>query len=417
MNYKHIFYPLYPVEHNGYNWGERLNLFSRIKIGIRELIFGKNIRYKFILLINLIKHIFFYIYNIAFFPLVIIIYLFNIRFIHISSWQVGSYVHQLDTIIKANRLNQNLKLILLCPNFICANNFISSLYSNHIICLKNIFIYFFLIPFVHNPIISLVPWPFETQNKNSIFNKIHNNYYKRFKKYNLKLNKKIFKKIKFKNYYKNTVCIHLRDTYYKKSNTDRNVKVKSLKKTINYLLEKKFKVIRFTNPESEKLPIKNKNYTEFLILSENDRLKQFFIMNKCRLVIGSQSGVLNYNLISKTPYLLTNAIPINNIMVIKPYDFYIFKKFYKKNKLLSISEIINYNYHINPEKLKKNVSLIDNSDDEILNATKEILNIKKFKSNKILINKYYKSINKIGAFYTNAKISKYFLNNNKKIFK
>ena len=56
-------------------------------------------------------------------------------------------------------------------------------------------------------------------------------------------------------------------------------------------------------------------------------------MNKCRLVIGSQSGVLNYNLISKTPYLLTNAIPINNIMVIKKYDFYIFKKFYKKKTI------------------------------------------------------------------------------------
>ena len=47
-------------------------------------------------------------------------------------------------------------------------------------------------------------------------------------------------------------------------------------------------------------------------------------------MIGSQSGVLNYNLILKTPFLLTNAIPINNIMVIKKEDVYILKNLKKK---------------------------------------------------------------------------------------
>ena len=74
MKYKNIFYPLYPVEHNGYSWGERLSLTSRVIIGIREIFLGKNKRYKFIILVNLIKHIFFYIYNIIFFPIVILIY-------------------------------------------------------------------------------------------------------------------------------------------------------------------------------------------------------------------------------------------------------------------------------------------------------------------------------------------------------
>ena len=138
-------------------------------------------------------------------------------------------------------------------------------------------------------------------------------------------------------------------------------------------------------------------------------------MNASKLVIGSQSGVLNYNLILQTPFLLTNAIPINNIMVIKKKDMYIFKKFKNNKKFLNISKIIDKNYHINPEKILKNVEIIDNTETEILNATKEILKIKRFKVSKKLRKKYKLSIKKIGAFYTNAKLSDYFLSKNKEI--
>ena len=82
---------------------------------------------------------------------------------------------------------------------------------------------------------------------------------------------------------------------------------------------------------------------------------QFYMMDNCKLVIGSQSGVLNYNLTSNTSYFLTNAIPINNLMVIKNNDFYIFKKFFniKTKKFLNISEILKLNLHISPEKRDK----------------------------------------------------------------
>ncbi|WP_435090510.1 TIGR04372 family glycosyltransferase [Candidatus Pelagibacter bacterium nBUS_30] len=415
MNYKNIFFPLYPVEHNGYTWGERLTLFSRLIIGIREILIGKNIRYKFIVLINIIKHLLFYFYNLLLFPVTILIYFFNFRFVHISSWQIGSYVHQLDTIIKQNKLNNKLRLILLCPNFICSNTFISKIYDEEIICIKNLISYFLFLPFIHNPLISIVPWDFETQNRNSIFNKIHRDFFKKFKKNTIHVKINNLQKKYFKREYKNTICIHLRDNYYKSSNTDRNVNIFTLKKTINYLLKKKFKVIRFINNKSKKLHIKNKNYSELVIKTEEDKLNQFLIINSSRLVIGSQSGVLNYNLISETPFLLTNAIPINNIMVVKKKDMYIFKKFKKKNNFLSLKEIISHNYHINPEKIKKGIKIIDNNENEILNSTKEILNLKKFTINSKLKKKYSSSIKKIGASYTNAKISNYFLSKNRMI--
>ena len=340
----------------------------------------------------------------------------NVRFIHISSWQIGSYLHQLDTIVKNNQLDKKFKLILLCPNFICSNNFVSTLYSKKIICFKNLFTYLLFLPFVHNPLISTVPWNFETQNKNSRFNKIHKDYYRRFKKENLSLNLKQLKNNFLKKRYKNTICIHLRDNYYEKSNTDRNVDIKTLNKTINFLLKKKFKIIRFINAKSKKITIKNRNYRELLVSSEKDKLKQFLIIDCCKLVIGSQSGILNYNLITKTPFLLTNAIPINNIMVIKKKDMYLFKKFKIGKKLLTISKMVQLNCHINPEKKKNKIKIINNSENEILNAVKEILNLRKIKINQKLKKKFNLSKNKIKGFNTNAQISKYFLLTNKEIF-
>jgi putative glycosyltransferase (TIGR04372 family) len=413
VNLYQLFYPLYPIEHNGYSWGKRLTLLSRIIIGIREIIFGKKIRFKFIIITNLIKHLIFFFYCILLFPIVIIFYFIGTRFIHISTWQIGAYIHQLDTIVKQNKLGKNFKLILLCPNFICANNFVSDLYSKELICIKNYFAYIILLPFIHNKLISIDPWPFETQNKKSIFNKIHSNYSKKFKEEVLKLEiKKIKKNFKNENYDK-TICIHVRDNFYNNSSRDRNVKIETYKKTINFLLKKKFKIIRFINLKSKRLNFKNKNYSEYLIATESDKINQFLIINSCRLVIGTQSGVLNYNLISKTPFLLTNAIPINNIMVIKKKDMYIFKKFKKNKKLLSITEIKNNKYHTNPEKIKNKIKIIDNTEDEILNATKEILNLKKFKTRIKLKKKYKLLLKNTGAIYSDAKISNYFLSKNR----
>ena len=63
------------------------------------------------------------------------------------------------------------------------------------------------------------------------------------------------------------------------------------------------------------------------LCSENDKMLQFYMMDNCKLVIDLK-WCINYNLISNTSYFLTNAIPINNLMVIKNNDFYIFKKFF-----------------------------------------------------------------------------------------
>ena len=63
---KFLFLPLPPVEHNGYYYGKRLDFYNRIKIFLRELFVGKNIKYKIKLLRLLIKHIYILILNFFF---------------------------------------------------------------------------------------------------------------------------------------------------------------------------------------------------------------------------------------------------------------------------------------------------------------------------------------------------------------
>lgn len=413
MNLKNIFFPLYPIEHDGYSWGKRQNFFKRLKISINEVFFGTNHWYKIITITNCAKHFLFVLYNIIFFPIIGILYLNNVRFIHVSSWQIGSYIHQIDTIIKNNILNKNYKLIHLAPKFICSNNFLKQIYSKHIIVIENLFLYLILLPFIHSNFISIEPWDYETQNKNSIFNRVHNSYFKKKKKFSLELNEI---KNKFSKSHKKTVCIHIRDKFYKNSNTDRNVDIHSLKKTIIFLLKAKYKVVRFINKNSPKLKIYNDNYQEMLVENETDKINQYILIKNCDLVIGSQSGVLNYNLITNTPFLLTNAIPINNIMVIKSSDMYIFKKIKRINgKYLTLNDIIKHKFHLHPEKIKKGFKIIANTENEILDSTKEILKIKNFKTDKKILKSYSDILNKISSKYTNAKISKSFLNKNKRI--
>ena len=419
MNF--LFLPLPPIEHNGYYYGKRLDFFIRIKIFLRELLVGKNNRYKIKLFILLVKHFYVLILNFFFFPIIAILYIFNIRVLNIMSWQIGAFIHQLDTLVKNNKSNKKFKLIFFAPSFICEGQFITTLYNKEVTIIRNKFLYFLFFSLIHSRIISLEPWDFETHNKNSVFNKVHNNYNKIYKNFNLNLNKKFlvnsFLEINKKKI-KKTICIHLRDELYKNSNKVRNVDFETLLKSVKFLLRNGYYVTRFINKSSKTYKIKNKKYHEMLISSENDKRQQYYIMDNCRLVIGSQSGVLNYNLTSQTSYFLTNAIPINNLMVIKKNDFYIFKKFLnvKTKKYLSLKEILKLNLNISPEKRDtKLIKIINNSSNEILESVKEIFKQKKI--NKSRKNTFLKLIKETSAFHTKANICNSFLEKNSEILK
>jgi putative glycosyltransferase (TIGR04372 family) len=373
--------PLPPVDYDRVIFRKRFTLIERLIFTIKK----NNIN--FLNLFILFKHCIISIVKILYTPIIILFYIFNFRILHINYEQIGAFVHQLDFVIKNNKLNEKYKLITLAPNFLRVNNFIFDLYKKELFFYtSNFFIYLFFYPLIHCRLTSLEPWSGEVTNPLSEYNKIHSNYNKVFKDYKCDLNfisnleyKNFLKKMKIEG--KKIVSIHIKDSFFYNYKSNRSSDINTYKKTILYLLRKNLVVIRFTHLNSSKLNINNNKYIEFEINTELDKKLQFLIIKNSYYFICNQSGPMNYDSLVDTPFLLTNALPINICGLIKKKDRFIFKKFYnyQKKYFLNILEIYKNNFHLYPELCQKeNISIIDNNENDILLAAKEMnLNIKK----------------------------------------
>ena len=111
----------------------------------------------------ILKEILITIYIIILYPISYAISLTKFRFLHINAWQLGAYVQQLDTIIKANKLGKNYKLILFTL-FLRTNDFFSEFYENELLIFDNFILYLIFYPFINTKICSINNWNYETIN-------------------------------------------------------------------------------------------------------------------------------------------------------------------------------------------------------------------------------------------------------------
>ena len=124
---------------------------------------------------------------------------------------------------------------------------------------------------------------------------------------------------------KKIICIHQKDDKFYDGSLSRGSKIQYLKKSIDYLLNNNYFVIRFTSKVSQKMEFDNKSYLEISILSEQDKINQYIILKKSILVICHQGGIHSYNQVLNVPFLQINSIPININPVIKKRYGYIKK--------------------------------------------------------------------------------------------
>ena len=125
---------------------------------------------------------------------------------------------------------------------------------------------------------------------------------------------------------------------------------------------------------------------------------------KSKLFICTQSGPASYNFILKTPFLQVNSFPINVCFVNRSKDYLIYKFIKKKGKHINLIEMIKKNFHMfydfstHPDQ---GYSLVENSSNDILDATKNVIN----KNKSVFFSKILKQ-NKIDipAKYSMAKI-------------
>ena len=372
-------------------------------------------------IINKIFFIIKYIYGKTFFFIFIILNLFiKVRISEIWSSRVGHFMGMLEIYFnkKNNKKNNSLDLFYFQKKV--SNIVIKKLVSKKLKILPR----FILSPIFHFGVNNL-----KNENYFAFGNSKHiysHRDYENFLDKNLKnfeLEKKeklkseqIIKSLKI-NFCKNkVVTVHLRDDQYL-NNFDnkndwsytnyRNVNINNYLKTVNYLQEKGYFVVRTGNGSNQKFSSSKINEDFFLDLNfvdKNRDLIELYTMSISKFFIGTDSGGSCMPLFMyKIPTLFTNLVSISDFhSCLKSHI--IFKKIYsnENKKFLNLDEIFNNDLDFlwDPKnKILNKYKIIDNDEDEIFNAVKEL-------ENKVLQN----------SFVDQSKLSLKFKSNYKFLF-
>ena len=186
---------------------------------------------------------------------------------------------------------------------------------------------------------------------------------------------------------KKIILLHTRDSNYRPFDKEklRNSDIESLRDSVEWLTNNNFKIIRIGHHGSLKASYDNKilDLTELNNPKEKEILS-IFLSNICELFIGSSSGAKSFAAIFGKPILTVNAAPLPHVLEACSRGISL-PKLYKENgnfiKFKHITELCNslkekeHEYRRDYFYEKRNIEIIDNSSEEILNATKEIINL------------------------------------------
>ncbi len=218
---------------------------------------------------------------------------------------------------------------------------------------------------------------------------------------------------------KKIVLIHLRDSAYRgysKMTDYKNINdISPYYKTIYYLINKGFFVIRTGRAANIKFEINSKNFLDYPFSNLKSDEMDLVIANQSFLTISSGSGFDGIVRTFRKPVLFTNFVPLGFFHSFGRKNMTIFKHCINKNtgKKLSAKKLLDLNLiynHCSENFEKNNILLKQNSSSEILEATKEMLNY---------INNNFKIINRqpknIKNFFVKEIKKKYLFSMHKKI--
>jgi putative glycosyltransferase (TIGR04372 family) len=196
----------------------------------------------------------------------------------------------------------------------------------------------------------------EINNKNSIYYLSYNEF-KLQKKISsildLTIVNNLFKKSGLKKIIKNEkyVCINIRDPYFKHydkkvlSNLDRLVIPEYIEKFIEYLNNKKLKVILLNG--FIKKDLSNFNITNYPQSTYKNDVNDILLLKDCEFIInfGQTSSTVQDLLFNK--FSLHLDYPLNRKPIFNPKAFYCPRPFYKKRKRLKLKDFFNNDLYIN----------------------------------------------------------------------
>ena len=185
------------------------------------------------------------------------------------------------------------------------------------------------------------------------------------------LKKKLCDYIFFKN--RPYVVLHVRDGNYRndhKRRSWRNNNIDNYSQSVDYLISKGFSVIKIGDKESNKLNYKNKFYFDYSYSELRSEEMDLYIIKNCNFLMANCSGPEYLALLFSKPILITNSYVIPSLY--RSTDRVFFKKILFKGNEMSIIDYLSLPFEIYfREYNHKEISFIENSQHEILEATKE----------------------------------------------
>ena len=333
-------------------------------------------------------------------PLCFLIYflrpLIFIRFGIVQSSRIGALATQIDNHLNANELSNNFLDIITFEEIICNKqlaNLISRLSS------KNMKIVYFP-KFIQRILTTLNFW--SSNNIHYIKLVTHPKDFLLVNKTRVNFSKS--EKDLIKNFLNNIgikknnswVCVHNRDPLYLNDQTKnsnfkgsfqldnwnyhnyRDFNINSMISTCNYFLSKNYFVVRVGKKSNEKLDIQHPNFIDYPFIKNQKELLELYLLANCKLFIGSTSGPSSVAHMHKRSLLITNYTELGLLNLMRHNSQLITLKLFfdqKTNTILSLDEIFIRKLDIigvSQDLKKLNIKLINNSPDEILNASKEL---------------------------------------------
>ena len=169
----------------------------------------------------------------------------------------------------------------------------------------------------------------------------------------------------------------------------RNSNIKNQMMSMNFVIDNNYKAVRVGRDKINKFEINNKNFFDYTFADQQSDFLDLFIISKAKFMVCGNTGVNEIATIMRIPRLIVDFSNFNFL-----YNFneaftpiILPKKLFSKSlkRYLNFKEIFEkklFDVNIISE-IPNDIQLIDNSEDEILEATKEM---KELVENKLDLN-------------------------------
>ncbi len=389
---------------------------------------------KFIILcIILFYFIFVNIIKVLYFPIIILFFFSRFRFCQINFSQIGILNLHFSYMIKRHVLDGKIPLIFIPKG--SKFDFLKEIFKN-IIIIDNRILYLLSIPLRITNLISFSNSRIDTLLNNNlefelkdrccdISNQFQNLENRKIFEFKSTYNEKMVNHIKELNLnfdLSKTFIVHIREIQPKLNNI-RSVKLSNYIKSINYLLEKNYNVIRLTDSFSNKLSL-SKNYYELRTDKKINQKLQYYLVLNSRGFIGSETGPSSISTVLSTPMLETNVNTIHTQSV-NTRGLFTLRKVKRDGKYLTLQDLNEMKFYsglckANKFLTDKNIEIEENNEEEILGAIMEFEEKLNFTDiNETKLQKKFKSTlpDYIELKYYKSNISNSFLEMNPQIFR